>query len=223
MKIIVPASITAILFVLHISIGAMAAGETVNSPSNSAPSIKYYLPESCYQTGRYTQQKSVAGMNKLLETHGRFAFACDKGLLWHTAAPLSETLVYQLRGTTQLVRADGSSQRLSGTVQRHLGQMLNHLLGGNSAYLEKTFFIAATDTGIALTPRKKRMEKFLRRIDITRTADAVAIRMQHQGDEFTAIRVYELQPLPSLNAMQCAQLLEAEPPVASACQQLLTP
>lgn len=201
----------------------IAVSESVNPQPVSSSLLKHYLPESCYQTGRYTQQKSIAGINKLLETEGSFAFACDKGLLWHTALPLNETLVYQLQGGAQLVRADGTSQKLSGTVQRHLGQMLNHLLGGNSAYLEKTFVIAATETGIQLTPRKKRMEKFLRNIHITRSSAAVTIRMQHQGDEFTAIQVFELQPLPALTALQCAQSLSAGNSVAVACQQLLTP
>lgn len=201
----------------------IAVSESVNPQPVSPSLLKHYLPESCYQTGRYTQQKSIAGINKLLETEGSFAFACDKGLLWHTALPLNETLVYQLQGGAQLVRADGTSQKLSGTVQRHLGQMLNHLLGGNSAYLEKTFVIAATEMGIQLTPRKKRMEKFLRNIHITRSSAAVTIRMQHQGDEFTAIRVFELQPLAALTAPQCAQLLPAGNSVAVACQQLLAP
>lgn len=196
----------------------VADSPKVNSPA----SLNHYLPESCYQTGRYTQQKSIAGMTKLLETEGSFAFACDKGLLWHTAEPLNETLIYQLQGAAELVRADGSHQKLSGTVQRHLGQMLNNLLSGNSAYVEKTFDVVTTETGVRLTPRKKRMEKFLRRIDISRSSDSVTLRMQHQGEEFTAIRVYQLQPLASLTASQCTQLL-ATASLAIACQQLFGP
>lgn len=223
MKIIPLPTLICILFFFAVTDSAIAADAGENLQPDPSASLSYYLPESCYQTGRYTQQKSVAGINKLLETEGNFAFACDKGLLWHTSLPLNETLVYQLQGGTQLVHADGSSQKLSGTVQRHLGQMLNHLLGGNSAYLEKTFVIAASETGIQLTPRKKRMEKFLRNIHITRSSDAVTIRMQHQGDEFTAIRVFELQSLPALSAAQCAHLLSTGNTVAIACQQLLTP
>lgn len=218
---LLPTVICALL--LTVAQHAIADSNNKNVFTSAAVSLEHYLPESCYQTGRYTQQKSVAGINKLLETEGSFAFACDKGLLWHTALPLTETLVYQLQGGTQLIAADGSQQKLTGTVQRHLGQMLNNLLGGNSAYLEKTFVIAATDDGIQLTPRKKRMEKFLRNIRVTRVGDTVAIRMQHQGDEFTAIRVFALQPLPSLNAMQCTELLAAKDSVALACQQLLVP
>lgn len=200
--------------VVPVSALAMAADDVLDG----------YLPEGCYQAGRYEQQKSIAGMNKLLETQGSFAFACDRGLLWHTAVPLNETLVYQMQGATQLVQADGSRQKLSGTLQRHLGQMLNNLMGGNRLYLQKTFVIAKTDTGIRLTPRKKRMEKFLRTIDITRTSDAVTIRMQHQGDEFTAIRVYQLQQLQNLTAGQCEQLTtDPAHSLASACQQLFTP
>lgn len=202
--------------------GLVQASGLAAAPAKN--SLDGYLPEGCYQTGRYEQQKSLAGMNKLLETQGSFAFACDKGLLWHTAAPLNETLVYSLKGTTQLVRADGSSQKLSGTVQRHLGQMLNNLIGGNRAYLEKTFSISATDTGIRLTPRKKRMEKFLQAIDMTRTTDAVTIRMQHQGEEFTAIRVYQLQALQKLDRDECVHINTAnDSSITAACQQLSTP
>lgn len=210
-----PAIIGLLLIGLHSS--------CVNAAENGASAtalLKNYLPESCYQTGRYQQQKKLDGLTKLLETQGSFAFACDKGLLWHTAEPLNETLVYRLQGTTQLIKADGSTQKLSGSLLRHLGQMLNHLLGGDSVYLEKNFVITATESGIRLTPRKKRMEKFLRAIDIARTDADVSIRMQHQGEEYTAIRVYELQTLPALTANQCMQSAGV---AASACQQLLAP
>lgn len=221
-KTLLPTLICVLCF-FAVTNSSIAADAGENLQRDPIASLNDYLPESCYQTGRYTQQKSVAGINKLLATEGNFAFACDKGLLWHTSLPLTETLVYRLQGGTQLVRADGSSQRLAGTVQRHLGQMLNHLLGGNSEYLEKTFVVTATETGIQLVPRKKRMEKFLRNIHITRSSDAVTIRMQHQGDEFTAIRVFEMQSLTSLSAPECAQMLSAGHSVAIACQQLLTP
>jgi hypothetical protein len=202
--------------------------------TSSSDLLSGYLPQGCYQTGQYQQQKSIAGINKLLETQGSFAFACDKGLLWHTATPLNETLVYQLQGKTRLIHTDGSNQFLSGTLQRHLGNMLNNLMGGNRTYLEKTFFIVATDTGIRLTPRKKRMEKFLRAIDISRSTDmantdaanktAVNIRMQHQGDEFTAIRVYQTHQLSTLTQVQCEQITtNSDSPLGFACQQLLTP
>lgn len=220
-KILLPNLICALLLMTVQNVSADNKNE--NSSVNAVVSLAHYLPESCYQTGRYTQQKSIAGINKILETEGSFAFACDKGLLWHTAQPLNETLLYQLQGGTQLIDADGNRQKLTGTVQRHLGQMLNNLLGGNSAYLEKSFVIAATEKGIQLTPRKKRMEKFIRNIHITRAGDTVAIRMQHQGEEFTAIRVFALLPLPSLNAVQCAELLAGNDSVALACQQLLAP
>ncbi|WP_331352938.1 hypothetical protein [Cellvibrio sp. UBA7671] len=210
-----PAIIGLLLIGLH-----SACVKAAENGATATALLQNYLPESCYQTGRYQQEKNLAGLTKLLQTQGSFAFACDKGLLWHTAAPLNETLVYRLQGTTQLIKADGSIQKLSGTLQRHLGQMLNHLLGGDSVYLEKNFVITATESGIRLTPRKKRMEKFLRAIDIARTDADVSIRMQHQGEEYTAIRVYELQTLPALTANQCTQLTGV---AASACQQLLAP
>lgn len=185
-----------------------------------APALQAFLPETCYQVGHYEQQKSLRGVTKRVETQGTFAFACDKGLLWHTSSPLTETLVYQLQGGTHLVRADGTQQKLSGAVQRQLGQMLNKLLGGNTAYVEKNFTITPNDEGIRLTPRSKRMGKFLQRIDITRVNDAINIHLQHQADEYTAIRVHGIRTLPALDLGECIRQLAAEPPLGIACQQL---
>lgn len=204
-----------------ISASALLGASCALGAGSPAQLLESYLPETCYQTGFYQQQKSLAGITKVLETSGNFTFACDKGLLWHTSDPLNETLVYQLQGNTQLVSADGSSKKMSGTLQRQLGKMLNQLIGGNQRYLDKTFFIDATDAGVRLTPRAKRMEKFLRAIDISRGDDSVTIRMQHQGDEFTLIRVYQLQALDHLDMAQCVQLAPTEASgFASACKQL---
>lgn len=206
---------------LLIALNTSAQSSTQLSGQSPAQRLQSYLPQTCYQTGFYQQQKSLAGINKVLETSGTFAFACDKGLLWHTGAPLNETLIYPLRGNSQLVDADGSSRKLSSTLQRQLGKMLNQLIGGNQRYLDKTFFIAVSDAGVRLTPRAKRMEKFLRAIDISRRDDSVTIRMQHQGDEFTLIRVHQLQTLDQLTQAQCEQFTpEDSAGFASACQQL---
>ncbi len=199
-----------------------------NTNSNTAPNkntntnlLDAYLPETCNQTGLYQQQKSIAGLSKQLETSGSFVFACEKGLLWYASAPLNETLVYELQGSTQLIPAAGAPKKISGAVQKQLGKMLNHLIGGDHRYIEKTFSVAQTDTGVRLTPRNKRMEKFLRSIDITRTDGAVSLYMQHQGEEFTAIKVYQLQALASASFEQCQQLApEAAPSFAIACQHL---
>lgn len=180
-----------------------------------------YLPETCNQTGLYQQQKSIAGISKQLQTSGSFVFACEKGLLWYAGAPLNETLVYELQGSTQLITAEGTPKKISGTVQKQLGKMLNHLIGGDHRYIEKTFVVAQTDAGVRLTPRNKRMEKFLRAIDISRTDDAVSIHMLHQGDEFTAIKVYQLQTLVNTSFEQCQQLApEAAPSFSIACNYL---
>ena len=188
---------------------------------DSAKILAAYLPETCNQAGLYQQQKSIAGISKQIETSGSFVFACEKGLLWYASAPLQETLVYERQGGTRLISDKGSAKKISGAVQKQLGKMLNHLIGGDQRYIEKTFLIAQTDTGVRLTPRNKRMEKFLRSIDITRAADGVSIDMQHQGDEFTAIKVYQLQALADVSLAQCQQLAPATAPsFARACQDL---
>ena len=208
------------LGVSAVFVAAVNANANTNTDKNITI-LDAYLPETCNQTGLYQQQKSIAGISKQLETNGSFVFACEKGLLWYASAPLNETLVYELQGNTQLISAEGNPKKISGTVQKQLGKMLNHLIGGDHRYIEKTFSAAQTDNGVRLTPRNKRMEKFLRAIDITRTEDAVSIHMLHQGEEFTAIQVYQLQALTSASLEQCQQLApETALSFSIACQHL---
>lgn len=164
--------------------------------------LKRYLPETCYQTGEFEQQKPLGKTEKRLTSHGRFAFACDKGLVWNTQVPLSETNLYQLNGRQWLKSGDNAIQQLTGKIHRHMGDILNQLIGGNQQYLNKHFVIQEQDQTLLLTPRQSRMKKFLQQIQITPAADSVTIKMQHP-DNYTQVRIFNINSRESLNQTEC--------------------
>lgn len=167
--------------------------------------LKSYLPETCYQTGEFEQQKPLGTTNKLLTTKGRFAFACDKGLVWHVESPLVETTLYQLNGRQWIKPADSEMQPLNGKVHLQIGKILNQLIGGNQDYLNKNFVSVNKDNQLELTPRQRRMKKFLHSILIIRDSEQVNIKMLQQNNGFTAVRIYNIQNRSSLNETECRE------------------
>ncbi len=176
-----------------------------NSIALAEEIVKAWLPETCYQTGEFEQQKPLGTTDKLLTTKGRFAFACDKGLVWHVESPLIETTVYQLNGRHWVKSADDKIQPLSGKVHQHVGKILNQLIGGNQAYLNKNFVAVHKDNQLELTPRQRRMKKFLRSIQIVREPEQVNIKMLQQDNGFTAVRIFNIQNRSSLNETECRE------------------
>lgn len=178
--------------------------------------LKKYLPETCYQTGEFEQQKPLGKTQKILDSQGRFAFACDKGLVWHTETPLVETSLYQKDGRQWLKSGDNPLQPLTGKIHRQLGDILNQLIGGNQQYLTKHFLMQENDSNLVLTPKQSRMKKFLQNIVIRPTADAVTIKMQHP-DAFTQVRIFNITSRESLNQNQCRESTQTSDEI---CQQL---
>lgn len=193
-------------------------GLLINPFTHADNILDKYLPETCYQTGEFEQQKPLANTNKLLTTHGRYAFACDKGLVWHTESPLMETTLYQLNGRAWIKSADQPMQPLTGKIHQQLGKILNQLIGGNQLYLEKHFVISETNDILILTPRKSRMKKFLQVIEITRSEQVVDIKLQHPNNHFTSVVITHIQNLASLNEDQCRESTKTGVEV---CQTLL--
>lgn len=181
--------------------------------------LKRYLPETCYQTGEFEQQKPLGKTTKLLNSQGRFAFACDKGLVWRTQTPLLETNLYQLNGRQWLQAGDAPLQELKGKIHRHLGNILNQLIGGNQQYLNKHFVMMEQDQTLVLTPKQSRMKKFLQSIHITPADDAVVIKMQHP-DNFTQVRIFNINSRESLDQTECRDSTQTS---AEICQTLFEP
>jgi len=180
-----------------------------------ASKLSTYLPEGCYHSGEYQQQKTLVGMDKPLITDGSFAFNCNQGLIWHTQSPITETVIYKAQRDSIIIRADGSTQVLDSRVQRALGKILNNLVGGNSEYLQQNFSMLEKDNSVELTPKNKQMQKFLHSLNIAPQTDSVNITLQLAEQETIAIRIFARRSFTNLEQTQCAQLPNLPPQACS--------
>jgi hypothetical protein len=93
--------------------------------------------------GRFDQSKQLVGLKKPVKSNGRFCVVADKGVLWRTLQPFSNTVrltrdeIVQLQGEHVTFRL---SAREEPTV-RVINRVMFTLLAGNLGELEKVFEI----------------------------------------------------------------------------------
>lgn len=178
-----------------------------------------YLPAGCYHSGDYLQQKIIPGLAQPLQTQGTFVYSCDHGLVWHTQHPIVETAIYKISGRHFLATDDNALNPMTGRVHQSLGTLLNHLIGGDAAYLQRHFQAAMEPGQLQLIPKNKRLKKFIQYILIEPKDDQVTIELHHAGDELTHITIVDRHVHEHLDQPLCEQLL---PGKELACTTLLT-
>ncbi|HZB90473.1 MAG TPA: outer membrane lipoprotein carrier protein LolA [Stellaceae bacterium] len=109
-------------------------------------------------SGRFVQERHLAGLAAPLHSEGHFLLAAGKGLVWHSEKPFDTAVVMTEAGLLQLVNGQ-ESQRLPATRMPFLAQlydMLGAALGGDWSALARTFSIQrqtrASGWTITLTP-----------------------------------------------------------------------
>lgn len=162
-----------------------------------------YLPQDCYHAGQYQQQKVMSGVGKTLTTEGSFIFNCEQGLIWHTQTPIAETIVYNIQGNHFLVRADGSKHALNTRVHRSLGKILTNLMGGDEAFLRKTFLITEQQNELHLAPKNKQMKAFLHALTIVKQNETLHISLQLAEQDSITIVISGAQRFATFNQTEC--------------------
>lgn len=94
----------------------------------------------CSFAGGFAQSKQLAGLNQPLMSEGAFYYHCQHGVIWKTVSPSESSLVFSKTGAAYRVE-DGEVHKLGTRQGRVLGQLLNDLIGGDVAALEKQFEI----------------------------------------------------------------------------------
>src|SRR5690554_2578313 len=205
------------VFAMMLSLISLLSSATLTAQETPDP-LRDYLPSGCYHSGQYLQHKTLTGLAHPLVTQGVFIYACDHGLIWHTGEPITETAIYKISGQHFLLSESGELAPMKGRVHQSLGTLLNHLIGGDSAYLQRHFHAATETDHLRLTPKNKRLKKFIQHISIHPQGDKVAIELQHAAGESTHITISDRQIHTSLAQDLCEQLL---PSKSLACDTLL--
>lgn len=179
--------------------------------------LQEYLPSGCHHAGQYRQEKTLAGLEQALITEGSFVYSCELGLIWHTATPVTETIIYKITAEHFLLSEDNILNPLDGRVHQALGTLLNHLVGGDTVYLQRHFQITVADNALRLNPKQKRLKKFIQYIEIIPQDQNVKITLRHNPDEATQILITERRVFEAFDMERCKILL---PEKAFACGAL---
>jgi len=94
-------------------------------------------------SGRFVQERHIAGLSAPLHSEGTFVLAAGKGLIWHSEKPFDTSVIITPAGLLQLV--DGrEAQRIPATRVPFLAQLYDMLagaLGGDSSTLARRFSV----------------------------------------------------------------------------------
>ncbi len=161
------------------------------------------LPKACYLLGNYSQNKTMSGIKKPLESAGTFLFSCDSGLIWYTHTPINETLVYSKQGTQTKIHADAKQEKLNNRLHKHLSTLLNGLIGVDTTYINKYFTAKGDEQNIQLIPKKRRMKKFISSIDLQKKQTSTDITIHHKDDQKTSMSIFATEELAVLDKAQC--------------------
>jgi len=176
--------------------------------TSHAETLSSYLPEGCYHTGQYKQSKTVKDMTKPLVTEGSFAFNCHHGLIWHTQLPIIETVIYKTQGDNLVLKDDLVLPKADNRIYRALGKLLNNLIGGNDDYLQQNFTITEQVESVILTPKNKQMQKFLRKLTISKRENSLNIHLDIADQQTQDIEIFSQRRLDSFEQHQCEQLVD---------------
>lgn len=103
------------------------------------------LPEtadaSCVYSGRFEQNKFLKGLDDPVQSTGAFFYHCEQGVIWKTLTPIEEALILSKTGTNYKV-TEGEPISLTSKQSGTLSQLMNGLIGLDSAYLGEQFSIS---------------------------------------------------------------------------------
>ena len=184
---------------------------------DDAAGMAQLLPQHCHHAGRYDQHIVADGFDDALRSSGAFVFSCDRGLIWATTAPVMEVWLYPLKGRPSQRLSSGDYVAVQSRIHQELGRLLNHLIGGDVAYLAKYFALAPIANGYQLQPKKQRMSQFIESIQLLLN-DGKKVIVLEQAQQTMTITIVDDQHYENLNHRTCVQHLPTFP---GACTQLL--
>jgi len=152
----------------------LAFAQSVDRPASdlTIEKLAAHLGVKAFQTGQFSQQRTLQGFSRKLQSSGRFYFWRDHGLYWETQKPFFRALSY---GGGQVVGwdIDGEvvSQQRTGIIQQQVNKVLMAMLGADLVKLQQLFKVeinTAIDQRwrLQLTPRDLAVAKGIKSIEL---------------------------------------------------------
>jgi hypothetical protein len=175
-------------------------------------------PKSCLQYAEFRQEKTLNGLPKPLVSKGRILLDCNRGTLWSTRTPISETLVYTFSGKHWLINAEGEVQPIKSTPQKRIGDILARIVRGDHEFIDKYFQREVTGQTTRLLPAQKRLKKYIETITLEETPEGMVVLVARTDKQNMRIDISAVRELQNLDAQSCQNLLET----SAGCAQLFS-
>jgi len=167
--------------------------------------VKQWLPNHCYHSGEFEQLKSLQGLPDVLRANGRYFYSCEHGFIWQLVLPVSDVLVYSKNGSSYKIAADGEKQKLTGRAERAIAELLKGVLGGDISVLKKRFDLVHDKSIFLLTPRRKKMRKFVAEIRLENKNDLPLTTLNFASGDVQSIQITEAQTHTEIDEQACTQ------------------
>jgi hypothetical protein len=175
-------------------------------------------PKSCLQYAEFRQEKTLSGLPKPLVSKGRILLDCNRGTLWSTRTPISETLVYTFSGKHWLINAEGELQPIKSAPQKRIGDILARIVRGDHEFIDKYFQREITGQTTRLLPAQKRLKKYIETITLEETPEGMTVLVARTDKQNMRIDISAVRELQNLDAQSCQALLET----SVGCAQLFS-
>ncbi len=159
----------------------------------------------CHYTADFVQRKTLPSLPVPLVSQGSLLFACDLGLIWHTAGPIQETLVYTADSAHFRVDSAGRTHLLQGVAHDFMANLLLGLMAGDSAAVTGHFDveIVVPETVWLLKPSATVMRDFVTSIGLALIDDALNITVDGARGDKVDIATSTTEPLEGFESGQC--------------------
>lgn len=184
------------------------------------------MSDGCYFSGTFTQKKHIKGLDQAAESSGQFVYSCDRGVIWSTDLPQSDTLVLRSAQPGHKSAAyrivDQKIERLKSRQSRFLTELIMNLMGADRTALESHFEIETTETGaLRLFPIKRQMKRAIQSIDVSKLSSdktqldesGIIIAIVDRHAERTVIEAIKQPLMFPVSLENCAKTV----PQAQAC------
>ncbi|WP_341675756.1 outer membrane lipoprotein carrier protein LolA [Niveibacterium sp. SC-1] len=173
--------------------------------------VQKVLEQPAVVSGRFEQTRELKDFPKPVKSQGRFLVSREKGVLWVTEKPFSNSV--RLTRSEILQKAgDNVTMRLSADKEpavRAINGVMFALLAGDVGELEKRFSVSgkveAGRWSLKLVPRDSALGQVITRIDLSGQRFVETVDMEDGNGDRTHIRMLDSQPADSLGKAEAAQ------------------
>lgn len=176
----------------------------------------------CHYRAGFIQQRTLPSLPVPLASSGSLLFACDLGLVWHTATPIEETLVYTIGATHFRIDGAGRTEPLQGLVHDFMADLLLGLMAGDGSAVTRHFTLETVVPGAAwlLTPRGAATAEFINGIGLALADGAMTITVDGARGDRVSIATSAAETVADFDPEQCVNLVPAP---QAACRALGSP